>query len=39
VAPLRPAEDAVLLDTTMLGADGVFARALAIVRERVRMAS
>jgi CMP/dCMP kinase len=35
VAPLRPAPDAVLLDTTALDADAAFALALAIVRERV----
>jgi len=34
VAPLRPAEDAVLLDTTALDADATFARALAVVLER-----
>ncbi len=33
-APLRPAEDAVLLDTTALDADAAFARAVEIVRER-----
>ncbi len=33
-APLRPADDAVLLDTTALGPDEAFARAMAIVRER-----
>ncbi len=32
VAPLRPAADAVVLDTTGLDADGAFARALEIVR-------
>ncbi len=35
VAPLRPAPDAVLLDTTALDADGAFRAALAVV-ERVR---
>lgn len=34
-APLRPAADAVVLDTTALDADAAFARALAIVRERL----
>jgi len=33
-APLRPAEDAVLLDTTGLDADAAFARAMEIVRSR-----
>jgi cytidylate kinase len=33
-APLRPAEDAVLLDTTALDADAVFVRAMTIVRAR-----
>jgi cytidylate kinase len=35
VAPLRPAEDAVILDTTALDAEAAFARALALVRERL----
>lgn len=34
VAPLRPAADAVVLDTTGLDADAAFARAMEIVRER-----
>jgi CMP/dCMP kinase len=34
VAPLRPAADAVLLDTTALDADAAFEAALAAVRER-----
>ncbi len=34
VAPLRPAEDAMLLDTTALDADAVFAAALGLVRSR-----
>ena len=34
-APLRPAEDAVLLDTTELGPDDVLARALGIVSARL----
>ncbi len=34
-APLRPAPDAVVLDTTALDAEAVFARAMALVRERV----
>ncbi|MBW8271071.1 (d)CMP kinase, partial [Caldovatus aquaticus] len=37
-APLRPAPDAIVLDTTGLDADAVFARALAIVRERLARA-
>ncbi|MCO6415880.1 (d)CMP kinase [Siccirubricoccus sp. KC 17139] len=36
VAPLRPAEDAVVLDTTELDAEAAFAAALALVRERLR---
>ena len=36
LAPLRPASDAVLLDTTALDADAAFARALAIVRSRLQ---
>jgi cytidylate kinase len=36
VAPLRPAADAVVLDTTGLDADAVFERAMAVVRERSR---
>jgi cytidylate kinase len=35
VAPLRPAQDAILLDTTMLDADAAFAAALALVRARL----
>lgn len=35
VAPLRPAPDAIVLDTTGLDADAVFARALALVREKL----
>lgn len=35
VAPLRPAADAIVLDTTDLDAEAAFARALAIVRERL----
>lgn len=35
VAPLKPAADAVVLDTTELNADQVFDKALAIVRERL----
>ncbi|MDQ2803033.1 MAG: (d)CMP kinase, partial [Pseudomonadota bacterium] len=34
-APLRPADDAVPLDTTALDAETAFARALQIVRERL----
>ncbi len=37
-APLRPAEDAVLLDTTALDPDAAFAAALALVEERLRPA-
>lgn len=37
-APLRPAKDAVMLDTTGLDADAVFARAMEIVRSRVTSA-
>jgi cytidylate kinase len=32
---LRPAEDALLLDTTTLDADAAFAAALALVRARL----
>lgn len=35
VAPLRPAVDAIVLETTDLNADAAFARALAIVRDRL----
>lgn len=35
VAPLRPAEDAVILDTTALDAEAAFATALTLVRERL----
>jgi cytidylate kinase len=35
VAPLRPAEDAVTIDTTQLDADAAFDRAMAIVRARL----
>ena len=35
-APLRPAADAILIDTDDLDADAVLARALALVRERLR---
>ncbi len=34
-APLRAADDAVLLDTTGLDAEGAFSRAMGIVRERI----
>jgi CMP/dCMP kinase len=34
-APLRPAEDAVRLDTTALDADAAFAAAMGVVRERL----
>jgi cytidylate kinase len=35
VAPMRPAEDAMLLDTTSLDAEAAFAAALALVRGRL----
>jgi cytidylate kinase len=35
VAPLRPADDALRLDTTELDAEAAFVRALALVRERM----
>lgn len=35
VAPLKPAADALLLDTTTLDAEAAFAAALALVRERL----
>lgn len=35
VAPLQPATDAVVLDTTALDADAAFAKALGIVRDRL----
>jgi cytidylate kinase len=35
VAPLRPAADAVLLDTSHLGIDAAFAAALALVKPRI----
>ncbi len=35
VAPLRPAEDAILIDTTTLDADAAFAEALRVVRARL----
>jgi cytidylate kinase len=35
VAPLKPAPDAMLLDTTDLGIEGAFAAALALVRARL----
>ena len=38
-APLRPAEDAVMLDTTALDADAAFTRALAAVRARLATAA
>ncbi|NIK90513.1 cytidylate kinase [Rhizomicrobium palustre] len=38
VAPLKPAEDAVLLDTTDLGVEAAFAAALAIVEPRIAAA-
>ncbi len=36
VAPLRPASDAVVLDTTMLDADAAFDAAIGILRSRLR---
>jgi len=36
VAPLKPAEDAMVLDTTALDAEAAFIAALDLVRERVR---
>ncbi|WP_149538332.1 (d)CMP kinase [Siccirubricoccus phaeus] len=36
VAPLRPAEDALVLDTTALDAEAAFAAALALVRRKLR---
>ncbi|HKD22037.1 MAG TPA: (d)CMP kinase [Rhizomicrobium sp.] len=38
VAPLRPADDAALLDTTLLDIDAAFAAALALVKPRVEEA-
>jgi len=38
VAPLKPAEDAVLLDTTHLGIEAAFAAALAAVAAKVEVA-
>jgi cytidylate kinase len=35
VAPMRPAEDAVLIDTTAMDADAAFARARAVVEEKL----
>ncbi len=35
VAPLRPAEDALLLDTTALDAEAAFTTALAMIRDRL----
>jgi cytidylate kinase len=35
VAPLRPADDAVTIDTTTLDADAAFERAMTIVRDRL----
>jgi cytidylate kinase len=35
VAPLVPAADAVLLDTTSLDADAAFAAAMAVIRQRL----
>jgi cytidylate kinase len=38
VAPLRPAADAILLDTTELDIDAAFAAALALVKPRIEEA-
>jgi len=38
VAPLRPAEDALVLDTTALDAEAAFAAAMALVQERLAAA-
>jgi cytidylate kinase len=38
VAPMKPAEDAVLIDTTELDADAAFARALAVVTGKLARA-
>jgi cytidylate kinase len=38
VAPMRPAEDALLLDTTSLDAEAAFAAALALVRGKLGLA-
>jgi cytidylate kinase len=35
VAPLRPAEDAALLDTSDMDAEAAFAAALAVLRTRL----
>jgi cytidylate kinase len=35
VAPMRPAEDAVLIDTTAMDADAAFARALTVVEGKL----
>jgi cytidylate kinase len=35
VAPMKPAEDAVLIDTTTLDADAAFARAVEVVEEKI----
>ncbi|MDB5368647.1 MAG: cytidylate kinase [Roseomonas sp.] len=35
VAPMKPAEDAVLIDTTSLDADAAFARAVEVVQEKI----
>jgi cytidylate kinase len=37
VAPLRPAEDALILDTTALDAEAAFATALAMIRDRLNL--
>ena len=36
VAPMVPAEDATLIDTTELDAEAAFARALAVVEDKLR---
>ena len=37
VAPLKPAEDALLLDSTQLSIDEVIAQALAYIRQKVKL--
>jgi cytidylate kinase len=39
VAPLRPADDAFVLDTTDLDADGAFEAAMAHIRETIGAAA
>ena len=35
IAPLKPADDAVVLDSSELGIDEVFARAMEIIKSRI----